>query len=129
MSIRKGFSFLPKYINFNRYNNSPTTSFSFGDKIKNHPNKAYQNYKFTVWGATLDLEEGDKVTIEEIDDITVSYYNGKNYFNISGKVSITKQGEEEYIPDKIPEVYKPLPNAEETFTTISEEETVCPFDI
>jgi hypothetical protein len=129
MSVRKGFSFNPKYLAIGDYKGTPKTTFSFGDKIRNSPTNSYQNYKFTVWGEALDITEKDKVTIEQIDDISISYYNGKNYFNISGKVSVLKQGAEVFMPDKIPEVYVPLANADENFSTITEEETVCPFDM
>ena len=129
MAVRKGFSFSPKYPQIGDYKGTPKTTFSFGDKIKGSPTNGFQNYKFTVWGEALEITEKDKVTIEQIDDISVYYYNGKVYFSLSGKVSVVKQGAEVFMPDKIPETYVPLANADENFSTITEEETVCPFDM
>ena len=129
MSVRKGFSFNPKYPAIGDYKGTPKTTFSFGDKIRNSPTNSYQNYKFTVWGEALEISEKDKVTIEQIDDISVYYYNGKVYFSLSGKVSVVKQGAEVFMPDKIPEVYTPLPNNDETFTTVADEDTTCPFSL
>jgi len=73
-----------KYIKHEQTRNgTPVTKFQIGDKVKD--SEQYVNYTVTVY-SELALNDGDEVTITQIDSIAVREYNGNQYHDIVAHV-------------------------------------------
>ncbi len=92
------YEYKAKFVKHKPYDGRDITSFSIGDKIKGSDNQ-WQNYQFTVW-EYVPIKDGDKVKIVSIDSISANYYNGKIYYNLSGKVEIVVPDVKQFAEEK-----------------------------
>lgn len=129
-----------KFVKHRPYDGRDITSFSIGDKIKGSDNQ-WQNYQFTVW-EYVPIKDGDKVKIVSIDSISANYYNGKIYYNLSGKVEIVVPDVKQFAEENAPATqhYQQAQQAQVTpqafadeskpaWEAPGDEDTTLPFDI
>ena len=134
------YEYKAKFVKHRPYDGRDITSFSIGDKIKGSDNQ-WQNYQFTVW-EYVPIKDDDKVKIVSIDSISANYYNGKIYYNLSGKVEIVVPDVKQFAEENAPaqQHYQqsqqtqvaPKAFADETkpaWEAPGDEDTTLPFDI
>ena len=134
------YEYKAKFVKHRPYDGRDITSFSIGDKIKGSDNQ-WQNYQFTVW-EYVPIKNDDKVKIVSIDSISANYYNGKIYYNLSGKVEIVVPDVKQFAEENAPATkhYQQAQQAQVTpqafadeskpaWEAPGDEDTTLPFDI
>lgn len=79
--ISSTYSYKCKYVrHITTQSGKNITTFSIGDKVKmadGQEGSEFINYSVTVWGK-LDLQDGQKVRIDKITNVSCEYYRGRN---------------------------------------------------
>ena len=136
MAVKIGFEYIAKFVKHRMVQGQPITSFSIGDKVKGGSGTQYQNYDFTVWGEHVTIPENSRVTIDKIDSIGCRSYNGRTYFDISGKITPKQMENVEYAEetaaysiDKSSDGKTKNFESEDTFVALDDDDTALPFDL
>ena len=140
IKVGGNYEYKAKFVKHRPYDGRDITSFSIGDKIKGSDNQ-WQNYQFTVW-EYVPIKDDDKVKIVSIDSIAANYYNGKIYYNLSGKVEIVVPDVKQFAEENAPATqhYQQAQQAQVTpqafadeskpaWEAPGDEDTTLPFDI
>jgi len=82
--IKTGFRYTVKYVKERETRSGHITEFQIGDKIKD--SNEYINFQVTVFDPPA-LNENDKITLDDINDIEARLYEGKLYYSMVAKVT------------------------------------------
>jgi hypothetical protein len=83
--IKKGFRYTIKFVKQKPSDNGTRYArFQIGDKIKD--SNEYINFQVTVFDPPA-LNENDKITLDDINDIEARLYEGKLYYSMVAKVT------------------------------------------